>query len=167
MISNYKLFESVDNKINHIECNIIPPNSKDKYFFIVILNINGDSISFDNTIKGHRILKQVNIGKYTGNKSIRESWFMYVFKDGKYKGEKWEDWIDEGKDDIINGIVYRQVWEIPTPRDIDNMLLTLNNFLWLHKDDLQSKEVTNKMKQSSKYLLNISKILDMKNDKQL
>ena len=86
-------------------CDIMPKNSKDKYFITIELNNKGDGISFDNTVKGHRILKQVNIGKYKDNDRITEEWDIYSFVDGRFSGIIHEKWIDKGKDDIINGII--------------------------------------------------------------
>ncbi|MCK4650504.1 hypothetical protein KAT36_04720 [Candidatus Pacearchaeota archaeon] len=132
----------------HLYGNIMPPKGKDKYFFTLRLNENGDGISFDNTIKGHRILKQINAGKInTAEKKIREEWDTYYFIDGKFEELIHEKWLDEGTDDIINGTIYRQVWEIKTPAKIDEILISLNNLLWKNKENLESKIVIEKTKE--------------------
>ena len=143
-------------------CNIIPDNSADKYFITIELNSKGDGISFDNTLKGHRILKQVNVGKYENNDPVTEEWDIYSFIDGKFDKIIHEKWIDKGKDDVINGIIYRQVWEIPTPKEIDDMLLDFNNFLWKHKDNLKLKIVRSEVNRISVILHKLSLELDHK-----
>ncbi len=144
-------------------CGIMPENSADKYFITVELNDKGDGISFDNTLKGHRILKQVNIGEYKNNAPVTEEWDIYSFIDGKFDKIIHEKWIDKSKDDIINGIIYRQVWEISTPKEIDNMLLDFNNFLLEHKDNLKSDIVRNKVNKIGIILHKLSIELDFKN----
>ena len=141
----------------HLYGNILPPEGKDKYFFTIELNKNGDGISFDNTIKGHRILKQINAGKIdTKNEIVREEWDIFHFINGKFKEKIHEKWIDKGKEDIINGIVYKQIWEITTPEKIDNILLELNNLLWANKENLNSKTVERKVKKISEKLYEFS-----------
>lgn len=149
----------------NLYCNIIPPGGKDKYFFTITLNEKGDGISFDNTIKGHRILKQINVGEIdTSNETIREEWDMYHFVDGEFKEKIHEKWIDKGKDDVINGTIYRQVWEIPTPKEIDDMLLELNNFLWTNRENLDSQEVEQKIKKVSEELYDLSLKLEKEHE---
>ena len=141
----------------HLYGNILPPEGKDKYFFTIELNKNGDGISFDNTIKGHRILKQINAGKIdTKNEIVREECDIFNFIYGKFKEKIHEKWVDKGKEDIINGIVYKQIWEIPTPEKIDNILLELNNLLWANKENLNSKTVERKVKKISEKLYEFS-----------
>lgn len=143
-------------------CNIMPENSSDKYFVTIELNDNGDGISFDNTLKGHRILKQINIGEYKGNDLVTDEWDMYSFVDGELNNIIREKWIDKGKDDIINGIIYRQAWEVSTPKEIDDMLLDFNSFLWGNKDNLKSQSVRDKVDEISKVLHKLSVELDSK-----
>lgn len=145
-------------------CGIMPDDSADKYFITVELNDKGDGISFDNTLKGHRILKQVNVGEYKNNEPITEEWDIYSFIDGKFDKIIHEKWIDKGKDDVINGIIYRQVWEISTPKEIDEMLLNFNNFLLEHKDNLKSEIVRNKVNKIGIILHKLSIELDSKNE---
>lgn len=148
-------------KVTHLYGNIIPPGGKDKYFFTIGLNEKGDGISFDNTIKGHRILKQINAGEIdTKDEEVREEWDMYHFVNGKLKEKIHEKWVDKGKDDIINGTIWRQVWEIPTPEEIDNMLMALNDFLWENKENLDSQTVIEKVRTGSEKLNEFSLKLD-------
>jgi hypothetical protein len=153
------------NKI-HLYGNILSPKTKDKYFFTIELNKKGDSISFDNTIKGHRILKQINAGKFDMSKGkIKEEWEMYHFINGKLIEKIHEKWIDKGKEDIINGIIWKQIWEIPTPKEIDKRLIQLNNFLWKNKQNLNSKKVIKRVKKDSeklnKFALKINKQISL------
>lgn len=152
----------MDKKIKLL-CNIIPENLGDKYFITIELNYKGDGISFDNTLKGYRIVKQINAGKYSGKDSITDEWDMYSFENGELKEIIHEKWIDKGKDDIINGIIYRQIWEEPMPLEINNMLLEFNNFLWKHKDDLKLDVVCNKVKEVGEILYELSMKLDKTN----
>ena len=141
----------------HLYGNILPQNIKDKYFFTILLNKKGDGISFDNTIKGHRILKQINVGKIdTKNEIIREEWDTFHFASGKFKEKIHEKWVDKGKDDVINGIIYKQVWEIQTPEEIDKLLLEFNNFLWENKENLSSQNVQKEVERVSKKLYKFS-----------
>ena len=144
-------------------CSIIPEDSGDKYFVTIELNNKGDGISFDNTLKGHRILKQVNVGEYKDDEPATEEWNTYSFVDGEFDKMIHEKWIDRGKEDIINGIIYRQVWEISTPKEIDDMLLDFNKFLWKYKNDLKSELVRSKVKEIGIVLHRLSIELDYKN----
>lgn len=145
----------------HLYCNIIPPRSRDKYFFTIELNRQGDGISFDNTLKGHRILKQVNEGKIdTADEAVKEEWDVFHFVDGKFKETIHEKWVDKGEDDVINGTIYRRVWEVRTPEDIDKRLLQLNDFLWKNRRHLNSKQVEDRVKDASKELCALSLRLD-------
>jgi hypothetical protein len=145
----------------HLYGNIMPPGGKDKYFFTITLNKKGDGISFDNTIKGHRILKQINAGEIdTKNEVIREEWDMHHFVNGELKEIIHEKWVDKGKDDIINGTIWRQVWEIPTPKEIDKMLIELNDFLWKNRKNLKSPEAIKRIKTDSEMLNKLSLKLD-------
>ena len=148
----------------HLYGNIILPGGKDKYFFTIELNKKGDGISFDNTLKGHRILKQINIGRINmKNEFVKEEWDTYHFVDGKFREKIHEKWIDKGKDDVINGTIFRQVWEIPTPGWINKMLIKLNDFLWNSKDSLNSKTVIERIKRDSKKLNEFSLKINKRN----
>jgi len=145
----------------HLYANIIPYNSQDKYFFSIELNNNKDSISFDNTLKGHRILKQINLGEIdTSTENIKQEWDIYHFVNGQFREIIHEKWIDKGQDDVINGTLFRQVWEIEMPKKIDQMLLDLNNFLWKKRENLGSKEITDRVKRDGLFLYNIALKLD-------
>ncbi len=87
---------------------------------------------------------------------------MYSFIDGEFDKILHEKWIDQGKDNIINGVIYRQVWETPTPKDIDDILLNFNNFLLKNKGNLNSETVCNKVNKITILLYKLSIELDQK-----
>ncbi len=97
------------------------------------------------------------------NEFVKEEWDTYHFVDGKFREKIHEKWIDKGKDDVINGTIFRQVWEIPTPGWINKMLIKLNDFLWNSKDSLNSKTVIERIKRDSKKLNEFSLKINKRN----
>lgn len=100
----------------HIDYN---PTPKDHFFISVPLN-NKEYISFDKTIKGMRIIKQVFIEErpFPEDANFDSEWETIIIKDGKFNNKFHVKWIDLNKDDWLNG----EIWETVSEKPIDNKL---------------------------------------------
>jgi hypothetical protein len=124
------------------------PTPKTCYFVSVGLN-EKEAISFDNTSKGHRVVKQVLVGqeKQKGTKRKRDKitseWDAIVLKDGVFVKKYHVTWIDENKFDVVNGEKWETVWEKPINDEMDKKLLCYSRFVSDHYGELgkYSKEM--------------------------
>ena len=137
----------------HVDYN---PSPKDHFFVSVQLN-DKEVISFDKTIKGHRMIKQVfkEYKPFPPDAKFNSEWNTIVLKDRKFVQEYHVQWIDQDKLDWLNGEVWETVWEKPISQELtDNVLrysqLISDNYKGLHKfsdeikkfEELLSKEMT-------------------------
>lgn len=105
----------------HIDYNPTPKN----HFFISLQLNDKEVISFDNTIKGHRIIKQVFSEYKTFPKDAKfdSEWKTIVIENGKFVREYRVQWIDLDKKDWLNGEVWETVWEKPISKELTEKLL--------------------------------------------
>jgi len=105
----------------HIDYN---PTPKDHFFISLQLN-DKEIISFDNTIKGHRIIKQVfsEYKDFPKNAKFDSEWKTIVIENGKFVREYPVQWIDLDKKDWLNGEVWETVWEKPISQNLTEKLL--------------------------------------------
>ncbi|MFA6588206.1 MAG: hypothetical protein WCT08_03995 [Patescibacteria group bacterium] len=138
----------------HIDFN---PSPKDHFFISVKLN-NKVAISFDKTLKGHRIIKQI-FRKYKAfpkNTKFNSEWNTIILKNGKFLHEYHVLWVNLDKSDWLNGEIWETVWEKSISQKLsDNILhysqLISDNYKDLHKisdkidmfEKLLSKEIAN------------------------
>jgi hypothetical protein len=136
----------------HVDYN---PAPKDSFFISVHFN-DREAISFDNTYKGHRIIKQelVEIKSFPENTKFNQEWNTIVLEDGKFVQEYHVQWVDQDKLDWLNGEVWETMWEKPISDDVTKKLLRYSqlvsdNYKDLHKfsdevkkfEELLSKEI--------------------------
>jgi hypothetical protein len=90
--------------------------SPSKMFFISVELNKKEAISFDYTIKGHRILKQVLVEKQKMPKDIKitSEWDALVLIDKKLIKKYHVRWVDKDKKDWVNN----EIWETRNPRQI-------------------------------------------------
>ncbi|MDD4983689.1 MAG: hypothetical protein PHH82_02520 [Candidatus ainarchaeum sp.] len=104
-----------------IELDPNPSNSKNKnnYFISVKLN-KKEWLSFDNTTKGHRIMKQVlkEIKEMPKGKKIDGKWEVLIIKNRKLIRKYKAKWIDLDKLDWVNN----EIWETTKVKKISKTL---------------------------------------------
>jgi hypothetical protein len=113
------------------------PSSSDHYFISVPLN-DKEAISFDKTIKGHHIVKQVFKEKKIMPKDseLDAEWDTLVIDNGKFERKFHVRWIDKDKLDWLNDEVWETVWEKPIPQDINDELLRYSRLVSDNYEDL-------------------------------
>jgi len=149
----------------HIDYN--PTNHTPKNHFFVSVHQQKRDISFDNTIKGHRIIEQVLVEKrkFPKNKKPTAKWFTIIIKNRKFVKTYSVRWIDLDKKDWLNDEVYETTWEKPISKTLTKKLLFYSqlisdNYKSLKKfkkelrelEELLKKEITKILKES---LLNV------------
>ena len=106
------------------------PTPSNTYFISVTIN-KDEAISFDNTSKGHRIIKQKLIekkdfpigGKFSGE------WDAIIIKDKKFSKKYHVKWIDLDKKDWVNNEIWETLWEKPILEQLNNKLLYYSRFI--------------------------------------
>ncbi len=104
-----------------IELDPNPSKSKNKNHFFVSVKISKKTwLSFDNTTKGHRIMKQVlkEIKPQPKNKKIDGKWEVLIIKNRKLIGQYKVKWIDMDKLDWVNN----EIWETTLVKPITQKL---------------------------------------------
>ncbi|MFC1682129.1 HEAT repeat domain-containing protein [Nanoarchaeota archaeon] len=134
-----------------IEVNYNPSKDNRKVYFISIGLSETEAISFDNTLKGHRVVKQVLIKKIPYSEEIKKykkidgKLDTLVLKDGKFVKRYQARWIDKDKIDVVNGEVWKTIWEKPIDKNTDKKLLHYcrlisDNYSCLNKFSKEMKE---------------------------
>lgn len=113
-----------------------------KGFFISVSLSPTESISFDNTIKGHRVIKQRLIGKEKNNEPITATWETLEIIDGKPIKTYKVKWVDKGKYDLTNNEVWETIWEKPLTIKIKNKLLAFSLKINENKNQLDNIKTT-------------------------
>jgi len=85
--------------------------SPSKSFFISVSLNDKEAISFDYTLKRHRVTKQVLVEKkrFSENSKINGEWDVLVLDDGKFVEKYHAKWIDLGKKDWVNDGIWETV----------------------------------------------------------
>ncbi len=124
-----------------IEIDYNPPPKKS--FFISVGINEKEAISFDYTIKGHRIIKQILIEKkeFPKNKKPTAEWNTLVIENGKFKKRRHDKWIDMDKKDWVNDEIWETVWEKPINKELAKTLL---NYSHLFSDNYRKLNQLNK-----------------------
>lgn len=118
----------------HIDYN---PSPKDHFFISVHLN-NKECISFDKTIKGHRVIKQVykEYKAFPENATLNSEWNTIVIENGNFVREYHVQWIDQDKLDWLNGEIWETVWERPISLESTEKLLHYSQLISDNYKDL-------------------------------
>ena len=116
-------------------------SEKGQFFFSVELS-ETESIAFDYTFAGHRVMKQILIGTTQSKKESAETWGTIRIVDGKFIDKHRVEWIDrrEKGEAIVNGNIWRTVWEKPLPEGIKEKLLDFSSQIYKHKSNLLDLE---------------------------
>lgn len=96
-----------------------------KNFFISVGLKEKEAISFDYTLKGHRIIKQVLVEKkpFPKDKKPTAEWEALVLKEGKLIKKYHVRWVDLNEKDWVNDEIWETVWERPLSEELKNKFL--------------------------------------------
>ncbi len=100
------------------------PSPKKTFFISVGIN-KKEAISFDYTIKGHRMIKQVLVDKkpFPKDKKPTAEWDAIVINNQKLVRKYHVKWIDMDKKDWVNDEIWETVWERPISKELKDKLL--------------------------------------------
>ena len=121
------------------------PTPRTSYFISVGLN-EKEAISFDNTTKGYRVIKQVLIEKKPLEKSIAEhgeitgEWDVIVLEDSKFVKKYHVKWIDRDILDTVNNETWETVWEKPLDKKVHEKLLYYSRLISDNYENLDKYE---------------------------
>lgn len=119
----------------HVDYN---PSPKDHFFISVHRNDN-ECISFDKTIKGHRMIKQIFREQRTFPENVvfDSEWETLVISGGTFVREYHVQWVDQGSCDWLNGELWETVWEKPISQELTDGLLHYSQLVSDHYKDLR------------------------------
>ena len=102
-----------------------------KCYFISVSLSDKEAISFDWTVKGQRIIKQILIEKkpFPKEEEISGEWDALVFEDQKFIKKYHIRWIDMGDRDWVNDEIWETVLECPIPEELKNKLLNYSRMI--------------------------------------
>mgnify|MGYP001603661194 CR=1 FL=1 len=108
----------------------------DQFFISVPIN-EKDSISFDWTTKGHRVIKQRLKGEQPPpNSEPTMEWDTLYIHDGKFVGKEHVIWYDMGQEDWVNGKIYETIKEWPIDEATAEKLLRYSLIVSDHTAEL-------------------------------
>ncbi|MFC1618145.1 hypothetical protein ACFL2B_02595 [Patescibacteria group bacterium] len=112
------------------------PTPEDQFFISVPIS-DKEIISFDKTIKGHRIVKQVYREEkpFTEDTKFDAEWDVLIIKDKKFASKYHVKWIDKDQLDWLNGEIWETIWEKKMSQDLSDQLL---NYSRLVSDNYQN-----------------------------
>ena len=122
-------------------------------FFISIYLSETQSLSFDYTLKGHRIIKQVLLEDPSGklpNQGPLPSRKVLKSVDGKFSGFLERSWADRVREGSITDGVWRTVWESYLPEPIIKKLQELSEQVFERSESGQFDRTLDEL---DKYLL--------------
>jgi hypothetical protein len=138
--------ERLINRQNIREMNIeIDYNpSPSSFFFISIPTSTTEAISFDNTVKGHRVVKQLLVEKkfFPLDTLVSSEWDTIVLEDGKFVKKYHVRWIDMGELDWCNDEVWKTVFEQPILEDLSSKLLHYSTLVSDNYENLERYDNT-------------------------
>ncbi len=124
----------------NIEIDYNPSSDKRNHFFISIEIDCKTAISFDWTVKGHRVIKQVLIEKKAFPKNLKPTaeWKTIVLEDRKFVKIYSAKWIDLDQKDWVNGNVWETAWEKPITKELAKKLLYYSQLFSDNYQDLSN-----------------------------
>lgn len=119
----------------HVDYN---PSPKDHFFISVPIN-DTECISFDKTLKGHRVLKQVLQEKkaFPADSKFDSEWDTIVLENEKFIKKYHVQWIDKNSIDWVNEELWKTVWEKPISQALSENLLYYSRLVSDHHTTLE------------------------------
>lgn len=111
-------------------CKGIDGSNSDSFFVSVAIN-DKKAISFDNTLKGYRVIKQLLVDHkpFPQDKPITAEWDTIKVDNKKFIGIEHIKWIDLDKRDWCNDEIWETVWEEPISSELKDKLLYYSNLI--------------------------------------
>ena len=133
--------------------------SPSKMFFISVALNNKEAISFDNTTKAHRVVKQILVEKrkFPKNAKIDGEWDALVLKKGEFKRKYHVKWIDQGKKDWCNNEVWEMVLAKPMLKNLTEKLLKYSRYISNNYKNLDKAKMKGFEDFIKKYVLKYTK----------
>jgi len=118
----------------------IDDNMPRDWFFISTPVSETESISFDWTMKGHRIILQrmIKSGEPAPESKPTMEWDTLYIRDSKYISKEHIQWYDLDKQDWVNGNLYETVKEWLLDDNTANELLKYSLVVRDHKSELEN-----------------------------
>jgi len=112
-----------------------------QYFISVHLKEN-EAISFDNTKKGFRVIKQLLIGRSTldQKETITDEWDSIVVENRRYLGKEHVRWLDLKDKDWCNGEIWQTVREGSIDKELSKEINYYLNLIQVHYSELEKYE---------------------------
>ena len=132
-----------------------------KFFFVSVEINKKEAISFDCTRKGHRIIKQILVGKRPWGKTKADAeWETLVLKDGRLVRKYHVKWKDLGREDQINGEIWKTVWEQTISVELTKRILRYSQLI---SDNFKNPDkVSEKIKEFENLLKGVIKKIQRK-----
>ena len=107
-------------------------------YFISVPLSNTEVISFDNSSKGYRVMKQVLAEKkeMPANSKITAQWETIIIEDGKYVESEHVRWVDMDKFDWCNNEIWETVAESPIAEELNEKLQKYSALAKKHYNEL-------------------------------
>ncbi|MDD2935027.1 MAG: hypothetical protein PHX25_00975 [Candidatus Pacebacteria bacterium] len=109
------------------------------HYFISVPVTDTESISFDNSYKGYRIIKQVLVENrsFPTDQKPTSEWDTILVEDGKFVEIEHIKWIDMDKKDWCNNEIWETVWEKPVSEELNKKLLDYAMIVKFHYKELE------------------------------
>lgn len=117
-------------KIDIDICKGIDDSDPDSFFVSVAIN-DKEAISFDNTFKGDRVIKQLLVGHqpFSQDKPVTAEWDTIQIDNKKFIRVEHIRWVDLDKRDWCNDEIWETVWEKPISGKLKDNLLYYSNLI--------------------------------------
>lgn len=122
-----------------MEIHIAKYPSPMNYFLISIEIASGIALTFQNTRKAERIIKQklIEKKKMQNNARITDEWKTIVINNAKFDFEYNVRWIDLNYKDWINDEIWETVWEKPLSKKLSEALLHYSRIISDNYDNIE------------------------------
>jgi len=115
-------------------------------YFISIPLSDKEAISFDNSYKGSRIIRQILVEKkeMPPIQQVTSEWDTILIENGKFAGSEHVRWVDLDKKDWCNNEIWETISETPIPNQLNESLLKYSALVKKHYHGLHkfSKEMS-------------------------
>lgn len=114
------------------------PQGPEDHFFISVKVNDKEYVSFDHTIKGHRVIKQIVVDNqpFPEDKEPTSEWDDIVIRDGKFLKKYHVRWLDMDKQDWCNDEIWETVAEQSLSAELGEKILYYSRLVGDYYQDL-------------------------------
>jgi hypothetical protein len=111
-------------------------------YFVSVGTKENEVISFDNTKKGFRVIKQLLIDRQEpdNKEKITDEWDSIIIENKKYLGKEHIKWIDLNEKDWCNGEIWQTVKEGNIDKELNKKINYYSNLIQKHYFELERYE---------------------------